>query len=153
MPEEALVLGLGNELLGDEGVGVHAVRRLEASGCPARCLDGGTLGLSLYGDVAEAARLVVVDATRLDAAPGTVRVFEGGDLDGFLGSGPRDVHGVGLAQLLSALRLSGALPERRALVAVQPATTDWGTELSPEVAGALPAIQTHARTLLERWGR
>lgn len=147
-----LVLGLGNELLSDDGVGVHAVRRLQAEGVEgAVLLDGGTLGFALAGEVAEASALVVVDAAALGGEPGDVAVFEDAELDGLLHGGGRDAHGAGLAQMLAGARLIGGLPERRALVGIQPDATDWGTDLTPTVAAALPTACGRVRELLEKW--
>jgi len=147
-----LVLGLGNELLSDDGVGVHAVRRLQSEGLEGSVLlDGGTLGFALAGEVAEASGLVVLDAAALGAEPGSVAVFEGPELDELLQGGGRDAHGAGLAQMLAGAKLVGGLPERRALVGIQPDATGWGTTLTPAVAAALPAACGRVRELLEGW--
>lgn len=153
MPNRTLVLGVGNELLRDDGVGVHAVRQLQSEGLDgAKLLDGGTLGLALAGEVADAAALVVVDAARFGADPGSVAVFEGADLDERLRAGGQDAHGAGLAQMLAGARLLGGLPQRRALVGVQPDGTEWGTHLTPPVVAAIPAVCRRVRQLLQEWG-
>ena len=152
MSQRTLVLGLGNELLSDDGVGVHAVRALQSEGLDgAELVDGGTLGFALAGDVAETAALVVVDAAALGGEPGSVAVYEGDELDRLLHGGGRDAHGAGLAQMLAGAKLIGGLPERRALVGIQPDHTGWGTELTPAVAAALPAACSRVRELLEGW--
>lgn len=137
---EVLVLGIGNLLMGDEGVGVHVVRQLLADGPPVardvRVVDGGTLGLDLLPLVSDADALIVVDAVELRAEPGTVRVLRGSELDGAMG-GHLSVHQVGLADLLAVGRLTGHLPARVALVAIQPATIDVGVELSPQCRAAV----------------
>lgn len=128
MPDKTLVLGLGNTLLSDEGVGVYAVHALQpllAGRTEIECLDGGTLSFTLAAPIGEAARLIVIDATELQSPPGTVRVFEDADMDRFLGSNrKRSVHEVGLLDLLAVACLGGQLPARRALIGIQPAVLD-----------------------------
>ena len=156
MHPTTLLLGIGNLVLTDDGFGVHVVRRLqERGGLPAgaRLLDGGTLGLAISHELVAAARLIVFDAARLDAAPGTLRCFVDAEMDGFLRARGRSAHQVGLADLLDTTRLSDDLPERRALIAVQPDSLDWGEHLSAAVEAAVePAIET-ARDLLRRWSQ
>jgi len=153
-PLPALVLGIGNTLLGDEGVGVHVVAALQRdhAALPAvRYLDGGTLGFTLAADVAAADHLVVVDAARLDAPPGTVRSFADAEMDRFLAGRRRTPHEVGLLDLLDMARLSGDLPARRALVAIQPERLDWGVDPTPAVREAVPAACDAVLDLLRRW--
>src|SRR5262245_36614170 len=152
---EVLVLGIGNVLLGDEGAGVHAMRRLERE-CEGvhgvDFVDGGTLGLTLAGLLDSSAALIVFDAAEMKAAPGTVAVFEGEAMDAFLGSArKRSVHEVGLLDLMALAALDGRLPRRRALIGIQPQAIDWSAEPSEVVARALPAACGHARALIERW--
>ena len=119
MESAVLILGIGNTLLSDEGAGVHAVRRLEAEASlpDVQYLDGGTLSFTLAGAIEDSGRLIVVDAAELGAPPGTVRCFEGGAMDDFLGSSrKRSVHEVSLLDLMAVVLLAGRLPERRALV-------------------------------------
>lgn len=150
-----LILGIGNPLMGDDGLGVHAVRRLaeETGRWPGvRCLDGGTLGYLLAGHLENIDALIVIDAARLQAAPGTVAVYEEAAMDGFLTTHPnRSVHEVGLADLMAMAFWSGQVPQRRALIAVEPQDTGWGTELSEPVAGSIDRVRESARSLIEAW--
>jgi hydrogenase maturation protease len=144
-----VVLGIGNTLLGDDGVGVHATDLLAAdpSLLPAgtTVLDGGTGGLSLLPAIADAGALVIVDAIDVDAAPGHIRVLTGIDLHAE--PGKLSVHEVGTADLLAAARLTGVLPESTALIGIQPATLSPSITLSPPVAAALPELLDTVR----RW--
>ena len=153
-----LVLGLGNILMQDDGVGVHAANALEASldswdygrdGVVIR--DGGTLGLSLLPEVEACGGLIVLDAAILSACPGTVRTFEGAAMDAQLSGKKYSVHEVALFDLLAAAELLGSKPERRALIGVQPEIVDWGIEPTPAVAAAIPEIHAAVRELVERW--
>ncbi len=150
-----LVLGLGNSLLGDDGTGPRVVARLRAvSGLPAgtSLLDGGTLSFTLLAEIEDAGGLIAVDAAELDAAPGTVRVLEGEAMDAFLRSGRcASVHEVSLSELIDMARLTDHLPERRALVAVQPEHIGWATELSPAVDMGLQLACNRVGDLLLAW--
>lgn len=149
-----LVLGVGNTILTDEGVGPWVVERLRALNPEApgvTWMDGGTLSFSISADVEDAQYLIVVDATELRAAPGTVRVFVDEEMDRMLGGHGRSIHEVGLMDLLNMARLMERLPQRRALVGIQPAIVDWGTEPSPAVGAAMPEAAGAVAALIEEW--
>ena len=150
----ALILGIGNVLLSDEGAGIHVANLLQRNkpgGHPVTVLDGGTLSFTLLADIAACDQFIAVDAAELNAQPGTVRVLEGADMDRHLRSGRKSVHEVGLADLLDMARLTDRLPVHRALVAIQPADLGWGDGPSPAVAGALTKAQQAVWALLDRW--
>jgi hydrogenase maturation protease len=149
-----LVLGVGNPIMGDDGVGQRLLQALAAR-APAldgvEFLDAGTLGLVLLPRLERCSALLALDAAQLGDAPGEWRVYEGAQLDEFLKTARTSVHELGLRDLLDAARLTGSLPARRALVGVQPARLGWGTALSPAVEAAVPAATAAARWLLEQW--
>lgn len=150
-----LVLGIGNTLLADEGVGIVAMRELEAlfgAREDMEFLDGGTLSFTLAVPISACTALLVIDAAELGAAPGTVCSFEGEEMDRFLGANRKSsVHEVGLLDLMSISRLTGHWPERRALIGIQPAMVDWGEALTPGVAAALPEICAIASGIIGRF--
>jgi hydrogenase maturation protease len=151
---KTLVLGIGNTLLTDEGVGVHVLAHLADGPLPedVELLDGGTLSFTLAGPIEEADALVVVDAANLKSSPGTLRVFEGGAMDAFLmGNRKSSVHEVGLTDLRAIAMLAGHWPERRALVAIQPQAVDWGETPTPAVAAAIPQAAQAVRDLISGW--
>jgi hydrogenase maturation protease len=151
---QTLVLGIGNTLLADDGVGVKIVESLrDAPDMAHRMLvDGGTLSFTLLSHLEDAQVMLVVDAANLEAAAGTVRVFESAAMDCFLRrSRGRSVHEVGLADLMDMARLHGCLPTRRALICVQPQSLDWGEVLSPAVEAATPQACWQIREILCRW--
>ncbi len=156
MKNKTLVLGLGNTLLGDEGAGVYAVRALQARHADredVEFLDGGTLSFTLAGPIEEADNLIVIDATQLKQQPGTVRVYEGEDMDRFLGSNRKSsVHEVSLMDLMVIAHLAEALPARRALIGIQPEYLDWSDAPTEAVARAIPVACDLAMDLVERWG-
>ena len=149
-----LILGIGNTLLSDEGVGIHMLGYLrehfpEIPG--VSYLDGGTLSFTLAPWIEEADNLVVVDAAELNRSAGAVQVFEGAALDRFAGKTKRSVHEVSLGDLLQIAHLTDGLPCNRALVAIQPGNIDWGPDLSDPVAGALPAAAREVVRLTRQW--
>ena len=115
-----LVLGLGNILLSDDGVGIHVIKALgglEDAGQIAHVIalrDGGTIGLALLSEIEEFGSLIVVDAMQLGESPGTVRAFQGPDMDRQLRGKKRSAHEVALADLMMAAQLAGFGPARRA---------------------------------------
>jgi hydrogenase maturation protease len=148
-----LVLGIGNELLGDDGLGVVAARRLAASPMAGvEVVDGGTLGLMLMPYIAGREAVLVLDAVSLaQGAPGQVVVLGDGEVRN--GHGVRmTAHDVGLVDALAAARLAGCSPQRVGLVGVVPAsvTERWG--LSPVVASRIGDMVAAARDVLAGWG-
>ena len=150
----SVVLGIGNILLSDDGAGVHVARHLEAllaGRADVQIIDAGTLSFTLAPVIEDADRLIVIDAAQLHAAPGTVRTYFGSDFDSFLGRAKLTVHEVGLVDLLDIARLMDAVPEQRAIVAVQPLCATWGNTLTKDVDAAVPGIASHVIELLDQW--
>lgn len=141
-----LVLGIGNVLLRDEGVGVHLLRELESRAergdvalpRDTRLIDGGTLGLALLPLLAGARAVVFLDAVDLRLAPGAVIVLRGDALRARV-DGTRAVQRAGVGDLLAAARLAGVLPAAVALVGVQPGEIAIGLALTEVIRAALPA--------------
>lgn len=147
-----VVLGLGNVILTDDGLGVRAAQRLLAD--PrfphgVEIIDGGTLGLELLSLAAGARHILVLDAVELDAAPGTRFRFDR-DVLRNLERGST-AHQLGVADLLAALRMMGQEPEDVVLLGVQPESLHLGTELTPNVAAALDGLVDAALVELGRW--
>lgn len=152
--KNTLILGIGNSLLSDEGAGIQVLDYLREHypGLPdVTLLDGGTLSFTLLPYIEDAANLIVADAAELEAAPGSVEVFRGDAMDRFAGRPRRSVHEVSLADLLAISRLTGTLPDNRALIAVQPQHIDWGSQLSGPVAAALPLVARRVVDLARQW--
>jgi len=153
-----LILGIGNTLLTDEGVGIHVLQALEPSLVDLSCfpditlLDGGTLSFTLAGPIEDADALIVVDAANIKAAPGQWKLFQGEEMDAFLmGNRKSTVHEVGLTDLRAIAILAGHWPERRAMLAIQPDIVDWGEQPTPAVAAAIPPVCAAIHELLKDW--
>lgn len=149
-----LILGIGNTLLSDEGVGIHMLAHLQQHYpdlADVEYLDGGTLSFTLAAWIEEADNLIVIDAAELHSTPGTIEVFAGEEMDRFAGKTKRSVHEVSLGDLLAIAYLTDALPANRALVAIQPEEIDWGQCLSNRVKQALPVAGRSVNDLLQQW--
>lgn len=149
-----LVLGIGNSLLTDDGVGVHAALRLEAALDGAKdvtVLDAGTLSFSLFHYIEQADALIALDAAKDGGTPGELLIREGVEFDRFVRRAGRSVHEVGLADLLDMARLGDRLPADRVLIGIEPDATDWGLECTPAVADAIPVAVNAALDYIHRW--
>jgi hydrogenase maturation protease len=154
---EVLVLGLGNILLGDDGVGVHLVRRLASHpDAPAglQPVDGGTLGFRLMELFARSNAMLLVDAAQLNAPPGTIRLLDHKALERHVRrDGRLSAHEAGLAAMLTLAKLEGCVPARLALLGIQPKTIDWSDTLSHPVAQALNVACRAAIGTVREWQR
>jgi hydrogenase maturation protease len=152
---ETLVLGLGNILLSDEGVGVRVIERLlEEYDFPegVRVMDGGTLGLNLLPDVEDATRLLVMDAVQARQPPGTLMRLTGDDIPIFLDTSKISPHQESLQDILALAALRGTLPEEVVLWGVQIGSMEVSLELSPPVAAQVGVLAGKALEELRRWG-
>lgn len=143
-----LIAGLGNLLLKDDGVGVHAVYLLQQEPpLGALAVEIGTAILSSLHLLEWADRILVIDAVKAGGKPGTVYTFGGQDVDG---EGRRtSLHQL---SLVGALRLIPAQHKPEIIVlGVEPAVIDYGMELSPEVNGAMPQVIRVAREIVSTW--
>jgi hydrogenase maturation protease len=149
-----LILGLGNTLLGDDGLGVHVVDRLRQTydGGVLDFVDGGTLGFRLASLLAGYPACIVVDAAELRAPPGTIKTLGLTDLmDWFLKRQRSSVHEAGLIDLLTLLHLEDKLPRRLAIVAIQPGRLEWYETLSDPAIAALPGACAAVLEVARQW--
>ena len=140
MTEPVLVVGLGNEALRDEGIGVHVARALLAQPLPpgVRVLDGGTSGFALLGWLEGVHRAVLVDAMAMGRPPGTVVTARPEELRSLCPPDRLSLHGTGVFDVLELAAAIGLRPPEVLIVGVQPAEIAWGLELSPALQQALP---------------
>jgi hydrogenase maturation protease len=156
---ETLVLGVGNLLLSDEGVGLRVVERLVTSyQIPeeVQALDGGTLGLDLLhylevGDGRPVENLLIVDAVEMDRDPGALLRMEGDEIPAFL-SIKMSPHQVGIPDMLFAAKLRDLYPPNVVLWGVQPGSLEVGLDLSPPVAAQVDVLLGKVVEELDRWG-
>ena len=140
-PLKIVILGVGNLLLSDEGVGVHVAHELMKLELPPEVsvVEGGTDGFRLLNVITEADRVIVIDAVRSGADPGSVYRFDVNDVrsvpPGFMTS----VHQVGILEVIELSGLIGKTP-RTTVIGVEPRSLEMGMELSPEVKEKIPRI-------------
>jgi hydrogenase maturation protease len=142
------IIGLGNPLRGDDGVGVRVVEVLAAHPLPqhVEVIDGGTQGLGVVNLMEGRQRVVLVDAANLGETPGEFIRFTLDEVDLSGGSGPLgggqhlNIHYAGLREALLLARALRTLPPEVVIFGVQPASVDWESTLSSEVEAALPGL-------------
>ena len=145
-----LILGLGNILLKDEGIGVHIAEELQKQDLPAsvEVIDGGTAGLDILLPQKGLDKLVVIDALRAGKKPGTIYKarFRGGEKEkltqifGQGGESKISLHQVGLIDALGAAEKTGRAPEEVVIIGVEPAEWDCGLELTEPVRESIPQV-------------
>lgn len=149
-----LVLGLGNVLCGDDGLGIVALERLRGRYLTPDGLalvDGGTLGLALLPTLESARNVWILDAVAADAAPGTLVVIEGRDVEPALRE-RLSPHQIGVADLLDAMHWRDTLPERLRVLGLVPESMALHLGLSPAVARGVDALVETTAKELERMG-
>src|ERR1022692_1292893 len=140
-PATYVVLGLGNTLHSDDGIGPQAIERLRSDPRvpeDVALIEGGTLGLELLTYIWDCSYLLVLDAVDVGQLPGTLVRMSSEELQTLPGKG--SVHQLGVADLLVALRVLAQRQPTVVLLGVQPATPDWGTELSPAVEAVMGSL-------------
>ncbi len=150
-----LILGVGNILLSDEGVGVRVVERLNAEyQLPpgVQTLDGGTLGMDLLYYLEGVQNLLIVDAVETGAEPGTLLRLEGEEVPSFL-SIKMSPHQIGVSDMLFAAKLKGIDPPHIVLWGVQPASLEIGLKLSLAVSAQMDTLLQNVVQELIRWGK
>jgi hydrogenase maturation protease len=144
---QPLVLGIGNVLMGDEGVGVHAVWQMEGTLPPdVSLLDGGTGGFQLLGELTGHDPVFMIDATMDGQPAGTVAVLRPRYASDF----PRSLtaHDIGLRDLIEAAALLGRLPQVTLITVSIGEVTPMRITLSPAVEAAIPTVRALVDTLV-----
>lgn len=144
---------MGNILLKDEGVGVHAIRRLrERFEFPedVSIIDGGTMGLDLLPFIEMAERLLLIDAVDLRKEPGTVVTLEGEEIPAVIKT-KISPHQIGLNDLFSVMRLLDKGPREITIIGIQPDEVDTGTELSGRIREGLDTLIDAIIGKLRQW--
>ncbi len=147
----SIVLGIGNELMQDDGAGVFAARLLMQEQLPedVRVVDGGIAGLDLLFEFEGFERAVIIDAADMGKEPGDVLTFKPDEVSVELLERIAWLHQVSLVEVLELGKALGPLPDVT-VVGIQPKVVASGTELSPEVENSMPRIVAEVRRILER---
>ncbi|MFC1963259.1 HyaD/HybD family hydrogenase maturation endopeptidase [Chloroflexota bacterium] len=137
---KVVVLGAGNELLKDEGVGVHVARALirEKTNAPVEIIEAGTVLDCLPGDE-PISKLVVVDAVHGGCEPGAIYRFTPEEMEPDANNAT-SIHNLGLHSSLKMSEITGIKPGETIIIGVEPKEIDWGTELSKEIQCRIPKV-------------
>ncbi|MCP9612124.1 hydrogenase maturation protease [Coprobacter tertius] len=138
--KKILVLGVGNLVLKDEGVGIHTIQVLEKMDLPpnVEILDGGTGGIFLIGTLQEYEHVIMIDATLDTNKPGTIRRLK----PKFSSDYPilLSAHEIGLKDMIDAMLVQEKIPDIDLLAVTAKEVQEIGMQLSPEVESAIPEI-------------
>lgn len=137
-----VVLGIGNTIMSDEGVGVHAVEALRQSyTLPdfVDIIDGGTSSMELLEDLADVDLLVVVDAVKAGKPEGTLVRLADSEVPVFFRS-KLSPHQIGLSDVMASLEFVGQFPKRMVVIGVQAENFELGLEMSPLIAARVPDL-------------
>ena len=145
-----LILGIGNYLMGDEGVGVHAALRLQGQQLKddVEVVDGGTGGFHLLQYFEDHETVILIDATLDDNPPGTIRLIQ----PRFAKDFPRamSTHDIGLRDMVNALQLMGKMPRIFLFVVSIETIQQQGIELTPPIERAMPELLLQIKDLLRQ---
>ena len=145
---KTLILGVGNLLLRDEGVGIHVIHALEKENLPSGVdlLDGGTGGFHLISWLEEYERIVMIDATLDNNPPGTIRVIRPRYASDF--PPLMSAHEIGLRDMLEVMQLTGTMPEVHLIVISAVDISEVGMDLSPELEKVIPDVVKMAKEIV-----
>ncbi len=145
---KTVIIGIGNLLLMDEGIGVHTINELEKHNLPAsiEIYDGGTGGFKLIDLMHGAARVIFIDAVESAKAPGTVTIFSSEEVHSFYNRKKYSLHDTDLMEIIKMAEMLDNPPQIE-IVGIQPRTINYGTTLSQELTDLMPVI---TNTVLRR---
>lgn len=149
-----VVLGVGNVLLSDEGIGVRTVETLARDytlPVEVELIDGGTTGMEMLEDLGHADHLIIVDAMRSGKAPATITKLAGAEVPVFFRT-KLSPHQVGLSDVLATLELLGEQPGTTTVIGIEPQSLETGMELTPEVESQLPCVVALVKNELSTLG-
>ncbi len=138
---KVVIIGIGNLLLMDEGIGVHTINELESHDLPlnVEIYDGGTGGFKLIDLMHGAARVIFIDAVETGKAPGTVTIFNPEDVRPIYNKKKYSLHDTDLMEVIKMAELLDD-PLRIEIIGIQPQTIQYGTTLSEELTDSMPDI-------------
>jgi len=139
---DILILGIGNALLTDEGIGIRVLKELERKftfSADVELLDGGTSGIELLRYIRNRDCLIIIDAMKSDQKPGTVVRVAGRDVPAVFRT-RISPHQLGLSDLLAAALLTDELPENLVLFGVEPESIDIGLDLTDTVEASVDKL-------------
>lgn len=152
--KQALVIGLGNPIMADDGLGIAALERLREGWIfpeSVSLVDGGTWGMNLLPLIEQATELLLVDAVDRGEPAGRLMVLEREQVPRFLGL-KLSPHQVDLREVLALAELRGHLPEKLVVMGLQPARVEMFSGLSPALECGMDRLLAAVIERVERWG-
>jgi len=136
-----LVMGVGNILLSDEGIGVRVIEAMKDNNLPdnVEILDVGIGALDIIDIIANREKVIIIDAVRGGSEPGAVYRFAPNDI-AIQSPTPISVHQFDIPGTLNMAELVGCMPQQVIIFGIEPKRLEWGLELSPEVAAVIPRV-------------
>jgi hydrogenase maturation protease len=153
MKNNVTLIGLGNVLLRDDGIGIHAlniIRKRFSFSPPIEIIDGGTMGLDLLPFLKDGSKLLFLDAVDFDREPGYIKTLEDEEIPSTLQT-KLSVHHIGLSDLLWAARLMDIRPGRICLMGIQPESIDVGLEMTERIGSRVDELVQRIIHKLEEW--
>jgi hydrogenase maturation protease len=154
MQPQVTLIGLGNLLMRDEGVGIHAINYIEknfAIPSELQIVDGGTSGLDLLPFIEEREYVIFVDAVNFKREPGYIGVLTNEQIPALFGM-KDSLHHMGLMDVLAAARLLERLPKEMCLIGIQPQSIETGLELTETITAKLPSLIEKIIYQIGSWG-
>ena len=148
------LLGVGNILLSDEGLGVHIVNQFKEDyvcNPPVNVIDGGTMGMELLSYMRGMKKLILVDAINGGEVAGTVYEFPHEEMNTYF-TDRISVHEVGMQDILRIRALQEDPLEDATVVGIEPSSLELGLEMTPVVASSIPKVIEIIRRILTEWG-
>ena len=140
-PKPILILGIGNILLKDEGVGVHTAKKMMEMDLPpdVEVMDGGTMGLNLLYYIEGRKKVIVIDTVLVGDPPGTIYRFTDESL---VDNKPmlRTAHGIDFSDVIKTSKMLGTKPEEIVFIGIEPESLDEGLELTPTIEKRVPVL-------------
>ena len=139
--DKTVVIGVGNLLLKDDGIGVHVINELEKCELPpdVEIYDGGTGGFKLTDLMQDAERVIFIDAVDTEMLPGTITTFKSEDVRSVYSMKKYSLHDTNLLEVIKTVEILDNPPEV-IIIGVQPETIDYGMELSIKLKDSMPDI-------------
>ncbi len=139
-----LIVGLGNVLLKDEGIGIHVLERLEKEGGlldEVELIRGETGGLALLPSMDKASAIIFIDAAHFEGEAGEVKIFRGSEIQKGRYT-PLSVHDLGLRDIISLVVLKNPSPPEIVVMGIKPKELEVGLKISPEIEKSIPLAVT-----------
>ncbi len=135
-----LILGVGNNIQMDDGIGVHVIEEMKNHPLPdnVELFDGGTAGYDLLGVIAEREKIIVIDAVKGEHPPGTLYKFSPEEVP--IENRYDSLHQLGIIEALKLAGLQNKAPDQTVIIGVEPEKIDWGLYLTPVVKEKIPKI-------------